>query len=513
MARVARTVSGILLLLVGSVVLLFGQGPVDELKRGGITETAPAVEEEPEAGAAEQLPEDPVLMERGTPAIVSVFVIPIHDVISRPNQFILRRGYKEAIEQGIQAVVLDIDTPGGYGDVMLDIMERTAAFEGSTLAYVNPEAISAGAFIAFAADEIWYAPRGVIGAAEAIASTGQDIPEGMRRKYESYVQAKMRSIADAHPYKAEVMRAMMDPTFVFSVDGTVLSPAGSLLTLTAEEALRPYGDPPTALFGEGIATSVEDLLNQRFGEGNWELRSFEVTWSERLAVLMDRISPILIGIGFLALFIEFKTPGFGIFGITGIAMIVIVFLSNYVIGLAGYEVLIFFFLGLGFVALELFLFPGTFVALIVGIALIVGSILWSMADLWPTRDGGIDFDLAAFIDPVVSFSLGLLLATIGIALLWRLLPESWILQRVALQSTIAGPNPVTAGGGRSHSSRLPDVGAEGVVISPLRPSGTIEIAGERFEAGCQSGVLDRGERVVVTGYRNFYLLVERLSEE
>ncbi|MCC5807610.1 MAG: hypothetical protein JJU00_14900 [Opitutales bacterium] len=525
---------GVALIALGFLALLLGQSPVDQLKRGAERDRAePSAEDERAEADAPNANEAPAAEEAGEPAAadsapadaangaetlareepVKVFVIPIHDVISRPNQYILRRGYKEAIDEGIDAVILDIDTPGGYGNVMLDIMERTADFQGLTIAYVNREAISAGAFIAFAANEIWYAPRGIIGAAEAVAAGGQEIPEGMRRKFESYVQAKMRAIADEHPYKADVMRAMMDPNFELVIDGEVLSPEGSLLSLTAEEALREFGDPPTPLFGEGIAASVEELLDQRFGEGNWEKRSFEITWSEELAKFMDMIAPILIGIGFLALFIEFKTPGFGVFGAVGITLIVIVFLSNHVAGLAGNEVLIFFFLGVALVVIEIFLFPGTFVALSAGLALIVGSILWSMADLWPTGDGGVRIEPEAFVDPMIKFSLSLIITSVGIAVLWKFLPESWVLKRIALQTASAQANPVTAGGGTSSSSRLPDVGEEGVVITPLRPNGTVEFNGERFEAGSEYGTLDKGERVIVTGYRNFYLLVDRKPEQ
>ena len=52
---------------------------------------------------------------------------------------------------------------------------------------------------------------------------------------------------------------------------------------------------------------------------------------------MNVIAPLLMGLGLLGLFIEFKTPGFGVFGIAGISLFGIVFLSNYVAGLAGHE--------------------------------------------------------------------------------------------------------------------------------------------------------------------------------
>ena len=93
-----------------------------------------------------------------------VYVIPIKDDINRPILYILRRGLKEA-DQKADAVVLDMDTPGGALDVTFDIMEALGKFHGETLTYVNKEAMSAGAFISATTGEIWFTPDAVIGAA------------------------------------------------------------------------------------------------------------------------------------------------------------------------------------------------------------------------------------------------------------------------------------------------------------------------------------------------------------
>ena len=65
-----------------------------------------------------------------------------------------------------------------------------------------------------------------------------------------------------------------------------------------------------------------------------------------VAVWLNAISTILLGVGLLALYIEFKTPGFGIFGIVGIICLAIVFLGSYVAGLSGHEPMLVFGLGL-----------------------------------------------------------------------------------------------------------------------------------------------------------------------
>ena len=76
-----------------------------------------------------------------------VVVIPIHEEIGKPTLFILRRGLKEAIEHKADLVVLDLKTPGGEIDVTLEMIEALEKYPGPTIAYVNDEAMSAGAFI------------------------------------------------------------------------------------------------------------------------------------------------------------------------------------------------------------------------------------------------------------------------------------------------------------------------------------------------------------------------------
>jgi len=89
---------------------------------------------------------------------VSVIVIPVRDQIAEPVHYILRRGLKE----GADVVVLDMQTPGGSAGTALEMMEALSKSSGKTITFVNAEAMSAGAFIAAATEEIWFAPNGVI---------------------------------------------------------------------------------------------------------------------------------------------------------------------------------------------------------------------------------------------------------------------------------------------------------------------------------------------------------------
>jgi len=174
---------------------------------------------------------------------VDVYVIPITEAIAKPNLFILRRGLKEAIEQDIDMVLLEMDTPGGRVDITIEMMEMLARFEGITATFVNDEAISAGSFITAATQEIYFSPTGKIGASAVIMGGGQEVPETARLKIESYLRASIRAITAQYPYRSDVVRAMLDPDFELVVEGEVIKPAGELLTLTANEALKEYGNP------------------------------------------------------------------------------------------------------------------------------------------------------------------------------------------------------------------------------------------------------------------------------
>jgi membrane-bound serine protease (ClpP class) len=449
---------------------------------------------------------------------VTVYVVPITSAISKPNLYILRRSIKQAVENQVDVILIEMDTPGGRLDITLDMMEMLDRFQGETVTLVNKDAISAGAYIAMATDAIYFAPNGVMGAAAVVAATGQEIDESMKAKINSYLLARMRSYTAHHPYRAEIIRAMADMDYVLEIDGEVLKPAGELLSLTALEAVRPFGDPPRPLLAEGIADSVQALLDSRYGAGNATLVKFEINWSEELAKYLDAISPVLLGLGFLALFIEFKTPGFGIFGISGLVLIGIVFASNYVAGLAGQEAFLFFILGVLFVFVEIFLLPGTLVFLTLGILLIAGSLLWSMADIWPVpvtpgEDGGLGFTVSAasIWGAVYELVYSLLAAVIALLLIARFLPHSRFFSRLVVEDVSPSPSTVAAGGGSPAAGQqtLPAQGARGVVVRPLHPLGEVEIDGQRFEATLASGYLERGEQVVVVGYRNFALLVDK----
>lgn len=443
----------------------------------------------------------------------TAFQIPIRDQIGPPILDILRRGLKDAIISKADIVILDMDTPGGELGVTLEIMQEIIEsfdrFDGSIITYVNREAISAGAYIAIATNEIAFAPYAQIGAAEAVSGGGGNIDSSMKRKVNSYLKAKIRSYSGNYRYRSRVMGSMMDANETLLIDGkpplaadgSVIQKEGELLTLTAEEAVRQYGDPPQPLLGIGVYETVEILLDEKLGVGNYQLIKMEINWAEKAGLWLNSVGPIIIGIGLLGLFIEFKTPGFGFFGIGGIVFVLIFFGSKYVSGLAGQEEILVFLLGVSLVVVELFLFPGLIFPAIIGLFMIIASILWAMVDVWPNTD--FNWSVATFEGPVKELSYAILI-TIGLVLiLTRILPKTTVWNNLILSSTVGNVTFNNATQGETS----PVVGALGKSVSELYPIGQVEFDGRRYEARSNLGKITKGATVKVIGNDDYGLIV------
>jgi membrane-bound serine protease (ClpP class) len=369
--------------------------------------------------------------------------------------------------------------------------------------------MSAGAFIAAATREIWFEPHGIIGAAAAVTSEGQDIPETMRLKMTSFLRAKIRAVAEGRGFRAQVVESMIDKDYELKIGDHVIKPKGELLSRTATEAMEKFGNPPQPLLGAGIASDLDDLLAKRFGAGKYTATILQVTWSEHLARFLTAIAPLLLGLGMLALFIEFKMPGHGWIGGLGVMLLGLFFLGHHVAGLSGHEPVLFFALGLVLFAVEILFLPGVFVLAITGVVVMLGSLLWAMADIWP--DESFPATGEALVQPLGSIGLGLAIAVIGGAFLIRFLPRGWMWDRMVIGATV--PTSAQAAGGSPEQAAMLDalIGRRAVAATALRPGGQVEIDGRRFEARTEVGAIDAGAEVLVRRRADFSLIVERVA--
>jgi membrane-bound serine protease (ClpP class) len=223
-------------------------------------------------------------------------------------------------------------------------------------------------------------------------------------------------------------------------------------------------------------------------------------------------------LGILLLVLEFKTPGFGFFGITGAGLLVVVFLSNYVAGVAGYESILLVFIGAALIIIELLLVPGILVLMGIGFVAMLLGLVWMLADIWPTGGGGIVLNPETFVIPIIQVFSGLIIAMLGAIGLASLLPRSFLRGAVILDNRVGtseyGIASGEGGGGTpapddpTTRSELPGPGTAGTAATDLFPTGSVEIDGKRYEARANLGTIDAGTpiRVVKTG--DYALIVE-----
>lgn len=434
------------------------------------------------------------------PGTGPIYVIPVTGQIEGALVYVFRRGLAEAADSGARAIVLDMDTPGGNLDAIWRIMELLQRSPVPTYTFVNPNAISGGALIALATDHIVMTPGGLIGDAKPILggslpfSTPQEVPEGLREKVMSPALAKVRAVCQLKGRDERIGEAMMDETVEIIRDGKVINAKGKILTLTTDEAATLYGDPPKPLLSEGTFASLDELLRHLGLEQENDARRLQVSTSERIArILAGPLSPILLGLGLLLLYIEARTPGFGIPGLTGLLLMGLWFWGQHIAALAGMGEVIVFLLGVVLLAVEVFLIPGFGVTGVAGIVLIITSILMAMVESLP---GGGVFEVPAemLTRAVMDFTMALVVLSLGAWAAGGLLPKTPAFRRLTLQAVVDGKTSPPA-----PASLHP--GVEGVTLSPCRPGGVGRFAGQRVDIVSTGEFLEAGAPVALVARR------------
>jgi membrane-bound serine protease (ClpP class) len=422
-----------------------------------------------------------------------VLCIPLRGSIDYTQECIVKRGLKTAEKLRCKGIILDIHTPGGRLDNTLHILQLLERYKGKKVAYINTEAISAGSYIALICDLIYFHPTGIVGAAAVIDERGQSLDPTLQKKMDSYLLARMRSYMNGS-YRYNVQRAMLDLNYTLTMEGKTLKREDELLTLTAQEACHLYGHPPNPLLGNGIVDSTEALATVAFGN-DVEAAPFQLTGFESLAKYLMPYVPFLSAIGFLCLFIEFKTPGFGLFGCMGVICTMLPLWVNFLAGLAGTEVFFILLLGVICILLDV-LYAGSIFVTCLGLMLILGSLWWSCMDIWPHESIAPKNVFA----PIKDFLYAGILFAIGLIFLWKrgLLKKSF--KYLQLTQQVHGRLQV----------RKDLIGQEAVVLSPLIPHGKVCVENQILEAHLLTGSAQPGEYVILIGYQNFsYLAVKK----
>jgi membrane-bound serine protease (ClpP class) len=434
--------------------------------------------------------------------IQRVVVIPIQGDIEPALVYIVRRAIKEAKEKKADALILHMDTNGGRVDSTTEIINILSRFEPQNQTYtlIDTKAFSAGAFISAATRYIYMTPGSVIGAATPILSTGQEMPEAIEEKTTSAVRALVRATAERHGHNTKVFEAMIDRDQGLTVDGKEIVPKGKILTLTSQEAEKKYGKPPRPLLSTGTVKSLDQFLKE-IGAENAERIEIKETGFEILARWVVKISPILLFIGIVGVYVELKTPGLGLPGLFAAICLLIFFFGHYIAGLSGHEAFVLFILGVILLLIEILIFPGAIIPGVLGVVFIMTSLILAMVDKYPADP--IIPSLSQLQVPLLNFSIALIAGIIVIGLLARFLPESRLFRRLTLETTSGVQIPA------SLAVRPRQVGETGIALSPLKPSGKGQF-GEAIEEITSAGeFIDANQSIRIVEITDNKIIVEK----
>ena len=440
-----------------------------------------------------------------------VYVIPIRGMIEPALLYVIRRGLAEAQEQQARAVVFVMDTPGGRVDAATEIVRTIQKIQVPTYTFVEKDAFSAGAIIALATDHIYMAPGSVIGDAMPImmspVGTGpQEMPEALQEKTVSAVAALIRSAAQESGHDAQLAEKMVRREGEYRIGDDLIARTNQLLTLTnveAERLVHRDEGSPEPLLSKGTVADL-DALMEKLGLAQAPRRDMVVTRAEHIARYLAALAPILLALGALGVYVEIKTPGFGLPGLLGGVCLALYFWGHHIAGLSGMEEVVLFVIGAALLILELLFFPTAGLAGLGGVALMLVALVMAMVQHFP--GGPLLPTLPELKVPLIKLSVAILLTLPAAIATYSLLPRTRAFARISLRqatSRRAGFSAVP-----NHTERI---GQIGVAVSALRPSGSGRFEGVQLDVMSRGTFIEAGRPIRIVAAEAGCLVVEEVS--
>lgn len=397
-----------------------------------------------------------------------VYVVPVEQTIESGLEQFLRRSFAEAAGAGADYIVLEINTLGGAIDAALDIGDLIKNSSIPVVAYIKGRAISAGSYIALNADQIVMHPGATIGAAAVVDISGTPVEDS---KVIATWAGEMTAAAELHGRNPDYAKGMVNQQLTIEVPeiGKVFE-KGELIAFSAAEAVKTG-------YAEATARNLNELLAYLNMESA-EVIISELSVAEQIARFLTNpyVTVILFIVGLAGIGLEIFAPGFGLPGIIGVSSFVLYFFGNYVAGFAQVEHLLLFVAGIVLMLIEIFM-PSFGIFGIIGILCLIAGVV------------------------LAAYNTGNALASLGTAFLVTIIVlavASRYMKRRGVWSKFVLKDQLTSDQGYNSAVERKDlIGKTGIALTPLRPSGTVQIDGERIDVVSAGEFIAKDQKVVV----------------
>jgi membrane-bound serine protease (ClpP class) len=254
-----------------------------------------------------------------------VLVAEFENDVNPVTQDFLLDALDRAEEEGYNAFVIEMDTPGGLSSSMREIVKGILAAPVPVVVYVAPSgasADSAGAVIGMAADVLAMAPQTNIGSSTPVSIGGEDISRDLRRKIVNDAAAYIGELAREHGRNVQVAREMVTKA----------------TNLGAREALQKNVIDVVAIDYPDLFRQIDGMTTEPKGltistPPGTEIDRVELsTWKRLLDLLIDpNIIALMLSIGLIGIVVELWNPGLVFPGTVGAISLIV--------GLYGLQVL------------------------------------------------------------------------------------------------------------------------------------------------------------------------------
>jgi membrane-bound serine protease (ClpP class) len=248
-----------------------------------------------------------------------VLKIVVDDAIHPITDEYIGRAIAEAESSKAQALLIEINTPGGLLDSTRDIIEKILASPVPVIIYVTPSgsrAASAGFFILESADVAAMAPGTNTGAAHPVSLGGGKMDDTMKEKIENDSAALMRSVVGKRGRNVEVAETAVRQSKSFTDQEALSQKLIDYVAPSEDDLFKQLQGKQVKRFNG--QTVVLNLVGQ-------SVRPFDMTLKQHiLAYLLDpNVAFILLAVGALALYAEFNHPGAVVPGTVGVVFILL----------------------------------------------------------------------------------------------------------------------------------------------------------------------------------------------
>ncbi|MBG9734128.1 NfeD family protein [Paenibacillus alvei] len=417
-------------------------------------------------------------------SVHNVVVLPLKGTVNPVMESFLYRALEEAEQLSPEAIIIEMDTPGGELESAGKISQRIITSPVRTIMFVEGNAASAGSYLALSANEIAMTPGSAIGSAALVDRAHNYVDDP---KLVAMWVSKMKAVAQKNgrdPIIAQAMADLQGSYEIKELGRTV--PSGEVLSLSSEDARK-------AGYTEYVASNTTDLLKQlKLDQAN--LVQIEPSISEQIAafVVHPGIATLLLFLGIAGVAIELFVPGFGVPGILGIAGFGLYFFGHYIAGLAGVETIVLFIIGLILLALELFIPSFGILGILGSLSLITGVVL-------AANDTG---------HALLSLGIAFAAALVVVIIVVRIFKHRGIWNKFILRDSLS-----TDEGYVSNVNHTELVGKTGRALTTLRPSGTALIDDIKYDVVTDGAFVSRDEAIKVVQVEGVRIVVRSLNQD